>query len=123
MAKPIPPMSLGPGMGPVPVAMPMPGPPPGEFPSSGAEVGEAPATAPALDIQPPPAPAPEEPISGGQMFTDSQVSYHGPQEVCGSCDYFQPPGECIVVQGPKDESGWCVLHSARAPSAPMGEAE
>lgn len=49
-----------------------------------------------------------------QMFTDAQVSYHGPQEACGTCDYFQPPGECVVVQGPKDESGWCTLHSARA---------
>lgn len=64
----------------------------------------------------PPGPEPEAPggVSGGQLFTDSQVSYHGPQEVCGTCDYFQSPNGCLVVMGAKDESGWCVLHSARA---------
>lgn len=56
----------------------------------------------------------EEALAAGQLFTDHQVSYHGPQEVCGTCDYFQPSNGCLVVSGPKDESGWCVLHSARA---------
>lgn len=56
----------------------------------------------------------EDNLAAGQLFTDQQVSYHGPQEICGTCDYFQPPNGCLVVSGPKDESGWCVLHSARA---------
>lgn len=80
----------------------------------------------ALEIEPegdelaggiePPGPEPEATggVSGGQLFTDSQVSYHGPQEACGTCDYFQSPNGCLVVMGTKDESGWCVLHSARA---------
>lgn len=120
----------GPSMGGPPMPPgPMPGMPPmppGEFPGPGPGRG-------APEIEPegdelvggaePLGPEPEGPsegVSGGQLFTDSQVSYHGPQEACGTCDYFQPPNGCLVVMGPKDESGWCVLHSARAQAAGMG---
>jgi hypothetical protein len=121
--------------GPMPGMPPMP---PGEFPGPG-PVGAGQPMAPEIEpegdelageIEPPgPEPEPPEGVSGGQLFTDSQVSYHGPQEVCGTCDYFQSPNACLVVMGAKDESGWCVLHSARAqgggeaplPSPPMEE--
>lgn len=106
---PRPPMGPGP-MGPPPGGPPMqpgpmqPGPP--ATPAAGPGPGPMPGPAP----EPP---APEAPIANSQLFVDRQVSYHGPQEVCGSCDYFQPPTACILVAGPKDEAGWCMLHSAR----------
>lgn len=117
---------MGSPMGPMPGMPPMP---PGEFPGPAARpVGPGTGPEPEGDELTGPGPgagagaggiAPSEPeppegVSGGQLFTDSQVSYHGPQEACGTCDYFQSPNGCLVVMGAKDESGWCVLHSARA---------
>lgn len=104
-------------MGPMPGMPPLP---PGEFPGQ-APPPESPAPGPEPDGDELPPPEPAAAAGGmegqppaSQLFTDSQVSYHGPQEVCGTCDYFQSPNGCLVVMGPKDESGWCVLHSARA---------
>jgi len=124
---------MGGGLPPGPMPTGMPGPIPGPGPG-----GPMPPIPPGSGMPPepepdgdelaggvePPSPEPDMPPAGAgggsQMFTDSQVSYHGPQEICGTCDYFQPPNECVVVQGPKDESGWCTLHSARAGGAGGG---
>jgi len=110
----MPPGMAPPGMPPGPQGMP-PGPPPGMGPKPPA--GPPPAGPPATPLEP----EPQEPVQG-QLFTDLQVSYHGPQEVCGTCDYFQPPTDCVLVAGPKDEAGWCMLHSARGGAGPAGGA-
>lgn len=126
---PMPPRRPGDPIG-APMGPPgMPPMPPGEFPGpDGMAAGPGPGPEPEGDelaggarpLGPEPESEAPEGVIGGQLFTDSQVSYHGPQEVCGTCDYFQPPNGCLVVMGPKDESGWCVLHSARAQAAGMG---
>ena len=105
-----------------PAGPPIGGPPPmppGAFPDM---APPPPSPEPGVEGAPPPGldPATGSGPVDSQLFTDQQVSYHGPQEICGTCDFFQPPNGCLVVMGPKDESGWCMLHSARGGGAMGG---
>src|SRR5574337_1260503 len=90
---------------------------PGRFPAAGGSAPESEApVAPAGTSPAPQSPEEESQETGEPPFTDDQAEYHGPEEVCDNCDYFQPPDACIWVQGPKDPQGHCALHSARASS-------
>lgn len=71
----------------------------------------------------PETPGEMEPEEGNPPFTFAQTYYHGPEEICDSCDYFQPPSGCIWVQGIIDPQGHCALHSAKSSSqAPSSQA-
>lgn len=68
----------------------------------------------------PPGPPPAEPMAKpeaperpGEKLGPAQVLYHGPDELCESCEYFDGASMCSRVAGAIDAGGWCVLHSSR----------
>lgn len=101
--------------------------PPGQFPggpppAASSAVGPIPSGPGMMDASPSPgeqSPEEESQESGSPPFAQAQAGYQGPQEVCDTCDYFQPPTDCIWVQGPIDAQGRCKLHSAGAQGGAM----